>query len=133
MAIDPFSVPFMQQAFGGGPLTEREMKQLLQSSPALGGMMGGMFGGGFGGMRGAPSAPIMQGPGVIEHGSSGRGMNSLLVGQMLSGHGGGPRQATMGSNGNWIPGPGGFPTGGADYGGFGGPTDPLSAVMAGGK
>lgn len=140
-AIDPFLAPYMQKAFGGGQLTENDVKSLLQgpNSPFAPGMLGGMAGGGMSsgsmgsGLRlgSAPPAPIMQGPGVIEHGSSGRGMNSALVGSMLGGNGGGRGQATMGSNGNWIPGAGGFPEGGADFGGFNAPTDPFSALAAG--
>lgn len=104
--LDPLLAPYMQQALGGGQITERDMKQLLQALPAgggLGGLLGPQVGMG-------PAAPMPQAPGVIEHGSSGRGMNSALVGSLLGGQGGGPGQATFNSGtGNWTPGPGGFP------------------------
>ncbi len=76
--IDPMSVPYMQQAFGGGQLTEHDMKNMM--------MMGGMLGGGMGGMgnRGmglgsAQPAQIAQGPAPIQHGSSGSGPNQGLM------------------------------------------------------
>jgi hypothetical protein len=116
MAIDPLSVPYMQRAFGGGQLDGRDLRQLLQGSPMqhgllAGGAMGGgtpMGGGGLG-LGSAPPAPMAQGPGVIQHGSSGSGPNSMLMGA-LSGLGG--NQASFDpTSGNWTPGAGGFPAG----------------------
>lgn len=113
--IDPMLVPYMQQAFGGGgQLTERDMKSLAMSGMLGGGGGGGMLGGGGMGLGSAQPAQIAQAPAPVMHGSSGKGMNSLLVGQNLSGTGGGPGQMGGGQatynpgTGNYTPGPGGF-------------------------
>lgn len=102
--IDPMAVPYMQQAFGGGPLTERGMKQILQGSSGMGGA-GGLLGGGVAGPGIGAAAPMPQAPGLIEHGSSGRGPNSMLMGAL----GGGNQASYDPLSGNWTPGSGGFP------------------------
>ena len=115
--VDPLGIPFLQKALGQGQLTEKDLQEALQKlgGPFGQGMQMGMGGGAQGGggapmlsgLGMGPQAPAPNMPPITQHGSSGRGMNPLLVGQMLGNQGGG--QATQGPNGDWIPGPEGFP------------------------
>ncbi len=101
--FDPMTVPYMKQAFGGGQLTERDMKSLAMSGMLGGGGFGSMLGGRGMGLGSAQPAPIMQAPAPIMHGSSGKGPNQEVLGALLG------KPSTQAANGDWIMGSGGFP------------------------
>ena len=122
--LAPLGIPFMQKALGQGQLTDKELQEILRSpnSPfgrggsAAGGMMGVggsspqmLSGLGMGQLAQVPQQQMLQSK---TFGPSGGGQNMGLFG-------GG--QATQGANGDWTPGPQGFPS-------SGGGGDPMQAL-----
>ena len=123
--IDPMMAPYMQQAFGGGELTERDLQQVMRN-PQMGG--GGILGGagsqrGMGQIMQAPVHSMMPQQGG---GGGGKGPNKDLIASLMAG--GNPLgglfggSATKGGDGNWTPGPQGFGSAslGQRLGGLGG-------------
>lgn len=119
MYIDPLGIPFMQRALGQGELTKRDLQQMMTGQGAAGARMQ-MSRPGWGQQQpmqfNIPQMGSVGGPDSTR--GSGNGPNPYLM-SALSGGGGG--YASMGADGNWIPGAQGFPGGEASQGGGGFP------------
>jgi hypothetical protein len=141
MPIDPMGMEFLRKALGGGQVTEQELQQIMKSSgsPFAQGMSAGLGGAPMGSAApqignlgsGAP-APIQMPQMMGSSDQRGQGPNPMLM-QMLASTGGG--HATQAPNGDWMPGPQGFPAGGMGNQGGGVGQMALSGIrtMMGGK